>query len=95
LFGRNECASEMICDEPCAFDCVFPKGGANIMEIPVYASIKPIEIQEKQKGRTPASFHPNNLLVFRSGACKPHAELPDNNTNYTLQNLNQHFQLDY
>jgi hypothetical protein len=53
------------------------------MEIPVYASIKPIEIQEKQKGRTPASFHPNNLLVFQGGACKPRSEIHDNITNNT------------
>ncbi len=45
------------------------------MEIPVYASIEPIEIQEKQKGRTPASFHPNNLLVFQGDACKLRLEL--------------------
>lgn len=53
------------------------------MEIPVYASIKPIEIQEKQKGRTPASFHPNNLLVFQGDACKPRSEIHDNITNNT------------
>ena len=58
------------------------------MEIPVYASIKPIEIQEKQKGRTPASFHPNNLLAFQGGACKPHNEMHDNITNNTLENDN-------
>ena len=51
------------------------------MEITVYASIEPIETQEKQKGRTPASFHPNNLLVFQGDACKLRVELPCNITN--------------
>jgi len=37
------------------------------MEITVYASIEPIEIQEKQKGRTPASFHFNNLVAPKCG----------------------------
>ena len=44
------------------------------MENLVNASMEPPEIQEKQKGRTPASFHPNNLLVFQCDACKRHKE---------------------
>lgn len=51
------------------------------MEIIVFANMKPIEIQEKQKGRTPASFHPNNLLVIQCDACKLRNEILDNITN--------------
>ena len=43
--------------------------------------MEPPEIQEKQKGRTPASFHPNNLLVFQCDACKRHNEIQCNTTN--------------